>query len=145
MKLSRNEIKALLASGKIRSKDYEQLSEFCEQKNKYKSKKTIIDGISFDSKFEADRYAQLKLLQRAGEISSLRLQVPYTLIPSFVRNGKRIRAIVYKADFVYINNNGDEVVEDTKGYVTKEYALKKKLLLYFYPDIIFKEVKKDPP
>lgn len=101
--------------------------------SKYGNKKTTVDGIVFDSKREADRYRELKLLERAGEIRDLRLQVPFQLIPSYELNGKRVRATNYIADFVYIDTRRQEqVVEDAKGYRTREYNLKKKLFGYRY-------------
>lgn len=98
---------------------------------KYGNKKTVVDGITFDSKKEATRYTELKLLQRAGEIFDLQRQVPFTLIPKQTRDGKVIeRPCVYKADFVYKDKDGTEVVEDTKGMRTKEYVIKRKLMLW---------------
>ena len=91
---------------------------------KYKNVKTTIDGITFDSKKESARYAELKLLARSGLIQNLRLQVPYELIPK--QPGER--AVKYIADFVY-TENGETVVEDVKGVRTDVYRLKKKLML----------------
>ena len=95
--------------------------------NKYPNKKVVVDGITFDSKKEAGRYRELKMLERAGAISDLRLQVPFELIPK--QNGER--ACLYKADFVYIKD-GKMVVEDTKGIKTDVYKIKRKLMLYRY-------------
>ena len=96
--------------------------------SKYHAKATIIDDIRFASKKEANRYCQLKLLERAKEITNLQLQVPYTLIPK----SKYGRAIKYIADFTYINKEGKEVVEDTKGFKTDVYKLKKRLMAETY-------------
>lgn len=90
--------------------------------NKYNAKKTVVDGITFDSKKEAKRYGELLLLQRAGVISNLQLQVPYILI----NKSKYGRAIKYVADFVYYENK-QIVVEDVKGIRTPVYRLKKRL------------------
>lgn len=103
--------------------------------SKYNSKKTIIDGITFDSKKEAKRYVELKKKQEEGEITDLRLQVPFELVPSFTieidgKKRKR-RNIRYIADFVYCEN-GQKVVEDVKGRKTDIYKLKKKLFEYKY-------------
>jgi hypothetical protein len=109
--------------------------------SKYGNRKTEIDGIVFDSQKEAQRYAELRLLERAGEIQNLQRQVPFVLIPKQVRDGKTIeRPVVYKADFVY-TEKGEEVVEDVKSQATKtkEYILKRKLLLWQY-GIQIKEV-----
>lgn len=99
---------------------------------KYGNRKTLFHGITFDSRREAQRYAELVLLLRAGEITNLRRQVPFELLPAQKRNGKVIeRPVKYVADFVYIEN-GQEVVEDAKGMRTKEYILKRKLMLWQY-------------
>lgn len=99
---------------------------------KYGNKKVKYDGIIFDSKKEARRYAELKLLERAGEIKDLELQKTFELIPSQRIGGKVVeRAVKYKADFCY-TENGVTVVEDTKGFRTKEYIIKRKLMLYIH-------------
>lgn len=89
---------------------------------KYKNRKTIVNGITFDSAKEARRYSELVLLEKAGVINTLKLQ------PSFkiVVNGVKI--CTYRADFSY-TENGKFVVEDVKGFKTRIYGLKKKLLL----------------
>lgn len=92
----------------------------------------MIDGITFDSAKEAQRWQELKLLERAGQIFELQRQVPFVLIPKQVRDGKVVeRPVVYKADFVY-TENGEDVVEDVKSPATKtrEYIIKRKLLLW---------------
>lgn len=99
---------------------------------KYRNKKVTIDGIVFDSKREAKRYTELKLLEKAGQIQGLELQKEYVLIPSQKINGRVAeRAVKYKADFVY-TENGKTIVEDTKGVRTKDYIIKRKLLLYVH-------------
>ncbi|WP_371378827.1 DUF1064 domain-containing protein [Sporomusa aerivorans] len=109
------------------------------KKHKYGAVKTIVDGIAFDSRKEAAKYQELKLLQRAGEIVELELQPEYVLQEAFVRDRKPIRAIVYRADFRAKYKDGRVVVMDTKGYRTKEYMLKKKMFLARYPDVEFVE------
>ena len=106
---------------------------------KYHNKKTVVDGITFDSKHEAERYKELRMLQIAGEISELRLQVPYELIPLMKLNGETFRSTKYVADFVYKDKNGNEIVEDAKGMKTDVYKLKKKLMAYIN-HIIIQEV-----
>lgn len=103
-------------------------------KSKYHNKKVIIDGIKFDSKKEANRYQELKLMQRAGIISDLQRQVKYVLIPSQKGDDGRVveRHCTYIADFVYVDENGKKVVEDTKGYRTSDYKIKRKLMLYIH-------------
>ena len=95
--------------------------------SKYHAQKTTVDGITFDSKKEAMRYQELRLLERAGEIKNLQLQVPYVLI----EKSKHGRAIKYIADFVY-EKKGQTVVEDCKGFRTDTYKLKKRLLAEKY-------------
>ena len=110
--------------------------------SKYHSKKIMIDGITFDSKREAKRYCELKLLERAGKIKDLSLQHKFELQPSFKKKGKTIRAITYIADFVYFDfDRMQNVVEDVKGFKTKEYLLKKKLFEYKFPDLTIIEIK----
>lgn len=108
---------------------------------KYHSKKVIVDGIKFDSLKEAKRYNELKILEKANEITELRLQVKFELQPSFKKNGKTIRKIEYIADFTYYDNKLNKyIVEDTKGYKTEVYKLKKKLFEYKYPHLTIKEL-----
>lgn len=92
--------------------------------NKYNNIKTVVDGIKFDSKGEASRYTELKLLQRAGEINDLQLQVPFVLYSKNQHGGK----VKYIADFTYFDRNGIYVVEDFKGVRTAEYKLKRRLM-----------------
>lgn len=126
---------------------------------KYHSKKTVIDGITFDSRKEAERYSELKLLESCGAISNLELQKVYELIPAqyelyerYGKNGNRLKdgkkciekSCVYKADFVYIDNEtGQQVVEDVKGYKGGQayslFSIKRKLMLERY-GIKIKEV-----
>ena len=97
---------------------------------KYGNHKTTIGAETFDSRKEARRWMELRLLQRAGKISKLQRQVPFELIPSQKRDGKVVeRPLRYIADFVY-EENGETVVEDTKGMRTKEYIIKRKLMLW---------------
>ena len=88
-------------------------------RNKYNARKTQVNGHTFDSQREARRYRDLQLLERAGRIHSLRLQVPYPLEVAGEQIGK------YVADFVYTEND-EEVIEDSKGYRTPLYRWKKK-------------------
>lgn len=103
--------------------------------NKYGAIKTVVDGITFDSKKEANRWCELKLLERAGEIYDLKRQVPFVIIPvQKDENGRVIeREAKYIADFAYRDRKTNRiVVEDTKSEATKTaaYKLKKKLMLY---------------
>jgi hypothetical protein len=109
--------------------------------SKYHSKKVVVDGITFDSKKEANRYCELKLLERAGKIKDLSLQHQFVLQPPFRKNGKSIREITYIADFVYFDlEQMKNVVEDVKGYKTKEYMLKRKMFEYKFPSLTIVEV-----
>ena len=110
-------------------------------KSKYSNKKALIDGITFDSKKEAKRYTELKILESAGEIINLELQPVYVLQESFKYKGKNIRAIKYIGDFEYVDSKtGNKVLEDTKGFKTKDYLIKVKLLKNKYPNIDFREL-----
>lgn len=109
--------------------------------SKYHSKKVMVDGIEFMSKKEANRYRELKLLERAGKIKDLDLQHQFILQPPFKKNGKTIRAITYKADFVYFDvDKCKNIVEDVKGYKTDVYQIKKKMFEYVYPDLTLTEI-----
>ena len=121
------------------------------KKSKYGAKKTVIDGITFDSVKEAKRYQELKRMQNASLIHDLQMQVKFVLIPAQrepdtigkrggVIKGKVIeREVAYIADFVYTDTLGNTVIEDTKGFRTTEYIIKRKMMLYFY-GIRIKEV-----
>lgn len=125
-------------------------------KSKYYNIKTkTSDGIVFDSVKEARRWEQLLLLQKAGKIVELQRQVKYELIPAqyesyerYSKKGERLkdgrrlieRKVEYVADFVYTDaETGETIVEDTKGVRTKDYILKRKLVLAVY-GIRIKEV-----
>lgn len=111
------------------------------RRSKYGAVKVEIDGTKYDSRKEARRGEELKILSRAGIISDLHFQVKFTLQDGFVRDGKKIRAIEYVADAVYVED-GKTIVEDTKSSITQKkesYRLKKKLFLFRYPDLTFRE------
>jgi len=110
------------------------------RKNKYNNKKTMVDGITFDSKKEAKFYEELKLLKAAGEIKEIELQPMFVLLE---KEEDRVtgRGIKYYADFKIIYADDSVEVVDVKGRKTNVYKLKKKLLLAKYPDINFREVK----
>ena len=124
--------------------------------SKYRSKKTEVDGIVFDSVKESKRYQQLKLMEKAGIICNLKRQVKYELIPAQYMNGKCIeRAVTYTSDFeydellkarqrtvmVYDDSKviGRHIVEDVKGVKTDVYKIKRKLMLHKY-GILIREV-----
>lgn len=106
--------------------------------NKYRNTKTKIGGMVFDSKKEASRYQELRMLEKGGFISDLKLQVRFSICPKFGAN-KRER--FYVADFVY-KEGGKSVIEDVKSEITRKnpvYSLKKALVQVQYPDYIFRE------
>lgn len=120
---------------------------------KYQNKKVEVDGIIFDSKKEARRFNELSLLERAGAIQDLQTQVKFVLIPAqyetierYGKKGQRLKdgqkclekECAYFADFVYYEN-GKKVVEDTKGFRTADYIIKRKLMLYVH-GICIKEI-----
>lgn len=109
--------------------------------NKYGNKKVVVDGYTFDSKKEARRYGELKLLVRAGKIKNLELQPKFELIPTIRTEDETLRKVSYIADFKYIDlESGKVVVEDVKGFKTDVYLLKKRLFLQKYIDYKFMEV-----
>ena len=112
------------------------------RKSKYNNKKVVYDGITFDSIVEKDRYKYLKAREQEGHIHNLQLQKQYILQESFKYHGKTIRAITYKADFFYVDDEGYEIIEDVKGVLTPEFKLKAKLFKKRYPFIVFKIVTK---
>jgi len=122
---------------------------YWKKSNKYKNVKVVSGNEVYDSKAEAQRGFELELLQAAGKIEKLQRQVKFVLIPAQYeaasgvytrgklkgqpKRGKLLeKEVAYYADFVYIDENGDKIVEDVKGVRTKEYILKRKMLLYFF-------------
>lgn len=121
-------------------------------RNKYYSKKISADGMIFDSKKEFKRWNELRLLEKSGQIRDLKRQVKFVLIPAQrepdtrgpkggIKPGRLLeREVAYIADFTYVENlpfageadTGVLVVEDTKGMRTKDYIIKRKLMLYIH-------------
>ena len=97
-----------------------------KKSSKFGAKKTIVDGITFDSKWESERYGQLRAMERGGIVTDLELQVKYDIVINDIKICK------YIADFVYKEESPDgeikEIVEDAKGFETPEFKLKKKLM-----------------
>ena len=115
-------------------------------RSKYGNRKVVVGGVEYDSQKEANRHKELMLLEKAGKIENIQRQVPFELIPAqyeiyerYGKNGQRLKdgqrclekACTYVADFVYYEN-GKRIVEDVKGYRTKEYRLKRKMMLYMH-------------
>lgn len=108
--------------------------------SKYHAKKTLVDGIVFDSQKEARRYEALKMMEKSGLITDLKRQVKFVLIPTQRECGKVVeRECAYIADFVYKDSLGNYVIEDVKGIRTDAYKIKRKMMLHFY-GIRIKEV-----
>lgn len=111
---------------------------------KYGNRKARYQGEVFDSRKEARRARELSLLEKAGKITDLQMQVKFVLIPTQrepdtigkrggIKKGKVIeKECAYYADFVYTDENGNTVVEDTKGVRTTDYIIKRKLMLYVH-------------
>lgn len=109
---------------------------------KYRNIKTTIDGIKFDSKVESQFYLFLKKREADGEIKNLELQKTFKLQEAFKYKDyfgrqRTARAITYRADFYYIENNKEFVVDVKGGIITAEFKIKEKLFRKAYKDIIF--------
>lgn len=108
------------------------------KKSKYNNRKTVVDGITFDSKKEAEYYLKYKMLKKAGQIKDIELQPRFELQPKYKRNGKTVRAITYVADFK-ITWADDRIeiidVKGSKAFQTQVYKLKKKMFEYRYPEL----------
>lgn len=140
MRWTEEQLQEYLAS-KNKKQTNTTLDKVPARKYKYNNQKTIVDGIEFDSKKEADYYIHLKLLKKAGEIRDIGLQQRFVLQPGFEKNGVKYQPITYIADFVITNNDGTTEVIDVKGFETKEFKIKKKLFEYKNPDLSLKVVK----
>lgn len=103
-----------------------------QPKSKYKAKKTKVDGLTFDSKKESKEWATLCMLQKAGQIEELYRQYSFPLIPTRKYGNETVRGCKYIADFFYRDKDLGWVAQDTKGYQTAEYKVKKKLFLEKY-------------
>ena len=115
-------------------------TKFFSSRSKYGSKKTIVDNIKFDSKWEAERYGQLKAMEKAMFIRDLELQVPYDIVVNDVKICKYIADFKYKQED--INGKIEEIVEDAKGFETPEFKLKKKLMKAVFNIDIYLSKKK---
>lgn len=118
-----------------------EYKKMLQKGSKYRNQQVTVGDETFDSGKEYRRFCELKLLQRAGKISNLQRQVKFVLIPTQrepdeigVRGGTNKGKVIeqecsYVADFVYTDDKGNTVVEDTKGFKTKDYIIKRKLML----------------
>lgn len=102
---------------------------------KYLSHKTVVDGITFDSKDEAKYYEALKIRKYRGEIENFELQPKFTLVEGFKKDNKTYRAITYTPDFVIYHKDGSEEYVDVKGMTTQQGELRIKLFNHFYRDL----------
>ena len=142
----------MVVRGKEAEKLLKQLGILGHEDSKYHAKKVVVDGITFDSEREARRYGELMALRLAGEISDLRRQVRYELIPTQyeyyerygvagrrLKDGRRCieKGVDYIADFVYYDKRrGKTIIEDAKGYkdggAYELFVIKRKLMLYVH-------------
>lgn len=110
--------------------------------SKYGNRKTEVDGILFDSKAEARRYNELKIMERCGLIHGLTLQPPFVVVDGKKwSDGRKHRDTVYRADFQYFDETGNIVVEDVKGFRTEAYRIKRELMKERY-NIEIREVRR---
>jgi|SRR5690606_12477658 len=98
------------------------------RKSKYHSRRVEVAGEKFDSQAECSRWNQLMRMQIAGRITGLLRQVSFELAPAAVVAGKKKRALTYRADFMYIDEHGNTIVEDKKGVLTEAYKIKRHLM-----------------
>lgn len=124
-----------MASLKVTARNARLFGAALPARSKFRAIKTEVDGITFDSKKEAERYAMLRLRELAGEIQDLKLQPRFPLVV----NG--VKVCTYVADFEYAER-GARVVEDVKsaGTKTRAYRIKRKLLAALQPEIEVREV-----
>lgn len=129
----------------VTAKQYRKMIE-PQKGNKYHAKKTEADGVVFDSKYEAEVWNKLKMLERIGQIKDLERQKRFILQEEYINNKKeKIRPISYIADFSYIRTKDNQkIVMDTKSSATRTpvYLIKKKMFEYKYKDYLFVEEKK---
>ena len=114
--------------------------KFFKSRSKYGAKKTVVDGITFDSKWESERYGQLKAMERGGLVTELELQVPYIIEVNDQKICKYIADFRYKLE--HANNTIEDIVEDAKGVETPEFKLKKKLMKAVFNIEIYLSKKK---
>ena len=108
-----------------------------QKRRKYRNEVTYLDGMRFDSKAEARRWSMLKLMERAGEISDLKAQVVFGLLPAQEVGGRKEKPVQYIADFTY-QKDGQLVIEDVKSGPTKtrEFIIKRKLMMWIHGLIV---------
>jgi hypothetical protein len=125
LRLTEEQLAAIKARSTVRTHTLKD--ERPTKASKYNNHRFTDSEGSWDSKRERARWDQLRALESAGQIEDLKKKIPYELIPSSMKNGKKLRPVVYIADYVY-TENGLTVVEDCKGFRTKLYLIKKRLM-----------------
>lgn len=131
-----------MSGPKMTKEEFAKLLRGGRNPHKYRAKAAEIDGVRFSSCAEGQRYQFLKILLKAGYIKDLVLQPQFIVQEAFKYDGETIQAIKYIADFMYTDRAGRQIVEDVKGFKTKEYLLKRKLFLAKYgQNYDFKEIK----
>lgn len=116
------------------------------RQDKYGAHKTVVDGITFSSRLEGERFQQLKLLEMAGEICGLKLQPEFQIFQGYIDpgTGEKTRSTFYIGDFMYCDiGNNRVIVEDTKGMETPEFRLKWKLVQSQYPQYCFRKITRE--
>ena len=142
------ELAGLVEEGTIDSFELPEAGE--ASRSKYHAYKAVIDGIQFDSLNESRYYVCIKQVRdnhqetEHGKLLSFEMQVPYTIVPSHIKKGHRIRKMEYLADFVLHYEDGTERVIDVKGVETDVFKLKKKFIEYVYPDVVIECLKYVP-
>ena len=117
-----------------------------ESMTKYNAKKTVVNGITFASRLEAERFEQLLLLEKAGEIEALALQPEFQILRGWIHpeRGEKVKSRFYVGDFQYMDKaTGKWIVEDTKGVEIPEFRLKWSLVKSQYPQYEFRKVTRD--
>lgn len=105
-----------------------------------RSKKTTVDGIVFDSKMESDYYIYLKEEKKNGEVLDFKVQPCFELVPAYVKNGRKVKAITYSPDYEVTYKDGTIKYIDVKGRSTEVFKLKRKMFDFTYPDLILELV-----
>lgn len=115
-----------------------QFRSLAKKPSKYHAQKTVVGGVEYDSKKESKRAQELEYLEKLGKIKNLQKQVRFILQDGYVNNqGQKIRPISYIADFVY-EEDGKKIIEDSKGFRTEVFLIKKKLFEKKYPEFYFR-------
>lgn len=126
-------------STKMTIAEYQELLKH-PKPSKMRNVKTVVDGIKFDSKLEADYYCQLKIRVRTGEIESFTRQPKFLLTDTLRKNGQTFKKMYYIADFLITFPSGSQMIVDCKGKKTQVYINKRKIFEEKYPHLTIEEV-----